>query len=162
ELRIVSYLEAAALDLSDLDAQRPADDPEDLLCVAGIKLYADGALGSRGAALLWDYADEPGNIGLLQTGPEALAARFAQCRAHWLQPAVHAIGDRANRVVLDACERAESANDGFAALRPRIEHAQVVAEPDWPRFAKLGVIPSMQPTHATSDMPWAPARLGAE
>jgi predicted amidohydrolase YtcJ len=79
-----------------------------------------------------------------------------------LQPAIHAIGDRANRVVLDAYERALRASPQLRELRPRMEHAQVVSPQDWARFAQLGVVPSMQPVHLTSDMPWAGERLGAE
>lgn len=130
--------------------------------ILGAKLYMDGALGSRGAALLADYADEPGNRGLAMLEPERLDALLEVCDDNGLQPAIHAIGDLANRRVLDAYERRMARSKTFAALRPRIEHAQVVAPQDWPRFAALGVIPSMQPTHSTSDMPWAPARLGRE
>ncbi|HTF87149.1 MAG TPA: amidohydrolase family protein [Planctomycetota bacterium] len=128
----------------------------------GAKLYMDGALGSRGAALLADYADEPGNRGLPMLSPEQLDELLAKCDENRLQPAIHAIGDLGNQRVLDAYQRRMAASKTFAELRPRIEHAQVVAPADWPRFAKLGVIPSMQPTHATSDMPWAPSRLGPE
>lgn len=135
----------------------------DLLTVRAIKAYADGALGSRGAALLSDYSDEPGKRGLLVTPPERLAeiARIAR-RAGW-QLWIHAIGDRGNRVSLDAFEAAResipTAPEG--ADRPRIEHAQVIAPEDFPRFAQYGVIASIQPTHATSDMPWAEDRLGS-
>jgi predicted amidohydrolase YtcJ len=122
----------------------------------GIKLYADGALGSRGAALLAAYSDDPGNKGLVVTGTDALASVARRALASGLQVTVHAIGDAANRSVLDAYARAGVTS----AARFRIEHAQVVATEDIPRFAQLGVIASMQPTHATSDMPWAEARLG--
>ncbi len=135
-------------------------DPASRLRVIGAKLMLDGALGSRGAALLEPYADEPATSGLLQMNQarfDALLEQFAELE---LQPATHAIGDRANRMVLDAYERAVAKNPRFAELRPRIEHVQVVAPEDWGRFAELGVIPSMQPTHATSDMRWAEARLG--
>jgi predicted amidohydrolase YtcJ len=140
------------------DVQRLQDD----LAVVGVKLYADGALGSRGAALLADYADQPGHQGLLLTNPAELADDLAWCARAGLQPAVHAIGDRANRLVLDAFEQRLAADPAFAALRPRVEHAQVVAAPDRGRFAALGVVPSMQPVHCTSDMPWAPERLGPD
>jgi predicted amidohydrolase YtcJ len=127
----------------------------DFLTVRAIKAYADGALGSRGAALLADYTDEPGNRGLLVTEPERLAAIAERARRdHW-QLWIHAIGDRGNRVALDALSRS-------AADRPRIEHAQVIALEDIPRFAQEGVIASIQPTHATSDMGWAEKRVGAE
>lgn len=161
-LRVVAYLDASVLADPDLAAELPAEDPEDLLAVQGVKLYADGALGSRGAALLWDYADDPGNIGLLQATPSELAADLARCCEIALQPAVHAIGDRANRMVLDAFEHAAAERPGFAALRPRVEHVQIIAPEDAARFEMLGAVPSMQPTHATSDMPWVEARLGAE
>ncbi len=129
--------------------------------VVGAKIYMDGALGSRGAALLADYADEPGNRGFAFLEPERFDALLALCDKYALQPAVHAIGDLGNRRVLDGYQRRMESSAAFKALRPRVEHAQVVAPEDWARFLALGVIPSMQPSHATSDMPWAPARLGA-
>ncbi len=126
----------------------------------GIKLFMDGALGSRGAALLADYSDEPGNRGLLLAPKEHVLSMARWAMAHGYQIATHAIGDRANRLVLDAYEQA-----GVRAerdLRFRVEHAQVVDAQDLQRFARLGVIASVQPTHATSDMPWAGARLSPE
>ena len=163
KMRLIEYLSDAG-DASEAtwSAGRIASDARDLLSVVGVKLYADGALGSRGAALLEPYSDDPKNVGLLVTSTETLAARIAVAAKLGLQPAVHAIGDRANRGVLDAYEAQMKLDPNFAALRPRIEHAQVVAPADWPRFAALGVIPSMQPTHATSDMRWAVDRLGPE
>lgn len=128
------------------------------LTVRAVKLYADGALGSRGAALLEDYHDEPGNRGLLTMKLEDIDATVRRAARAGFQPCIHAIGDRANRDVLDVYERHQSLLEG---LRPRIEHAQTVTNPeDVGRFAPLGVIASMQPTHATSDMPWAGRRLG--
>lgn len=146
----------------------------DWLCAAGgiehasgrfvaraVKLYADGALGSRGAALLADYSDDPGNSGLLFQDDEALQAQLRRIMECGLQAAVHAIGDGANRQALDAYERlAEAYPDNPG--RHRIEHVQVLAESDVGRFAQLGVIAAMQPTHATSDMYWAGQRLGPE
>ena len=137
---------------------------DDFLTIRAIKSYADGALGSRGAALLADYSDEPGRRGLLVTPPERLAeVALAARRAGW-QLWVHAIGDRGNRVALDAFEKAAAAvpqaPDG--SDRPRIEHAQVIAPDDFPRFARLSVIASIQPVHATSDMRWAEDRVGPE
>jgi predicted amidohydrolase YtcJ len=134
----------------------------DFLTVRAMKAYADGALGSRGAALLADYSDEPGKRGLLVTAPERLAEIAREARRAGWQVWIHAIGDRGNRIALDAYEAAaESVPEApEGSSRPRIEHAQVVAPEDFPRFARYGVIASIQPTHATSDMPWAEDRLG--
>jgi predicted amidohydrolase YtcJ len=135
----------------------------DLLTVRAIKAYADGALGSRGAALLADYSDEPGRRGLLVTAPERLDDVARQANEKGWQLWIHAIGDRGNRVALDAFRKASgipAGGRGRPATRPRVEHAQVVAPEDLPRFGREGVIASMQPTHATSDMTWAEARLG--
>jgi len=129
------------------------------LWIRSIKLYADGALGSRGAALLEDYSDEPGNRGLVITGPDSIrTVAIAALRAGF-QVCVHAIGDRANRWVLDAYQAALDSVP-TADHRFRIEHAQVLSPQDIPRFAELGVIPSMQTSHQTSDMYWAVDRLG--
>ncbi len=136
----------------------------DFLTVRAVKAYADGALGSRGAALLADYSDEPGNRGLLVTPPERLAEVARQARHAGWQLWIHAIGDRGNRVALDAfasARRAESSAPPGGG-RPRIEHAQVIAPEDIPRFAREGVIASVQPTHASSDMEWAEKRVGSE
>jgi predicted amidohydrolase YtcJ len=131
------------------------------LWVRSIKLYADGALGSRGAALLAPYSDDAGNTGLLVSAPAHLerVAEFALRKG--FQVGVHAIGDRGNRVVLDAYEQALKAVP-IADHRFRIEHAQVISPSDIPRFAALGVIPSMQASHQTSDMRWAETRLGPD
>jgi predicted amidohydrolase YtcJ len=130
------------------------------LDVRAVKLYADGALGSRGAALLEPYSDDPGNRGLLVTPPEELleAARFAL--AHGFQAGTHAIGDRANRIVLDAYEKAFGERSEVKDPRFRIEHAQILDAADIPRFGRLGVLASMQGIHCPSDRPWAPKRLG--
>lgn len=128
-----------------------------LLTVRTVKLYADGALGSRGAALLEDYADEPGNRGLLLTPPAELRDKIAAIARWGYQPAVHAIGDRACREVLEAF----AAVPGIRALRPRVEHLQILRPADLPRLAETGAVASMQPVHATSDAGWVPARLGA-
>jgi len=127
--------------------------------VRAVKLYADGALGSRGAALLDDYADEAGNRGLLLLEPAALAERVALVAGAGFQPAIHAIGDRACRLALQAFE---AAGPGLRILRPRIEHLQILQPADLPRLARSGVVGSMQPVHATSDAPWVPGRLGQE
>lgn len=138
---------------------------DDFLTVRAIKAYADGALGSRGAALLADYSDEPGKSGLLVTPPERLNEVAREARERGWQLWIHAIGDRGNRVALDAFRKAADAPASArkpADTRPRIEHAQVVASGDLPRFGREGVTASVQPTHATSDMPWAEARVGPE
>lgn len=128
------------------------------LTVRAVKLYADGALGSRGAALLEPYSDDPGNRGLLVSPPKHLEEITKAAKAAGFQVCTHAIGDRGNRIVIDAYEKAGATlTDRF-----RIEHLQVIALDDIPRLAKSGIIASMQPTHCTSDMPWAEARLGPE
>jgi predicted amidohydrolase YtcJ len=131
------------------------------LWVRAIKLYADGALGSRGAALLAPYSDDTANSGLLVSQPAHLEAWAEAGLRRGFQINVHAIGDRGNRNVLDAFEAALKAIPK-ADHRFRIEHAQVLSPADIRRFAKLGVIPSMQATHQTSDMPWAESRVGPE
>jgi predicted amidohydrolase YtcJ len=129
------------------------------LWIRSIKLYADGALGSRGAALLDPYSDDPKNSGLLRTAPEHLRDVSVQALKHGFQVGTHAIGDRGNRITLDAYEAALKAVP-TVDHRFRIEHVQVLDHADVPRFAQLGVIPSMQAVHQTSDMYWAPTRLG--
>ncbi|MEY2746673.1 MAG: hypothetical protein RL112_1715 [Planctomycetota bacterium] len=163
ELRVVGYLWGnGELGEAERAATLAPEAPRGNFALRGMKLMVDGALGSRGAALLEDYHDHPGHRGLVLLDEAGLQARLERCLEWSLQPAVHAIGDRANRMVLDAIERLQARSPRLAALRPRIEHAQIVAPRDWPRFATLGVTPSMQPTHLTSDMPWAAERLGAE
>ena len=129
--------------------------------VRGIKLYADGALGSRGAALRAPYSDDSANTGLLVSTPEHLKMLSIAALEHGFQVSTHAIGDRGNRNALDAYEAALTAVPTTDA-RLRIEHAQIISPQDISRFARLGVIPSMQASHQTSDMPWAERRLGAE
>ena len=131
-----------------------------MLTVRAAKLYADGALGSRGAALLEPYSDDPGNSGLLVTPPGGIleAARFAL--AHGFQVGTHAIGDRANRIVLDAYETAFRESPGAKDPRFRVEHAQILDAADIPRFGRLGVLAAMQGIHCPSDRPWAATRLG--
>jgi predicted amidohydrolase YtcJ len=162
-LRVYAFLSGTPA-VAETLARRVAEvdrDGSQKFVLRGIKLYADGALGSRGARLLAPYSDDPKNEGLWITSPGELGrAVEAAALAGW-QPAVHAIGDAAVRSVLDAYEAVRVARPK-ADLRLRVEHAQVVSQADLPRFAKLGVIASMQPTHATSDMPWAEARVGAE
>jgi len=131
------------------------------LWVRGIKLYGDGALGSRGAALLDPYSDDTRNNGLLVMQPSYIESVSERALRSGWQIATHAIGDRANRLVLDAYESAFRAVP-TADHRFRIEHAQIIHHDDIGRFAKLGVIPSMQASHQTSDMYWAGNRLGTE
>ncbi len=134
-----------------------------LFSVRSIKLYMDGALGSLGAALIEPYSDEHESRGLIRFSPDSVRIITEQALQKGFQVCVHAIGDRANRIVLDEFEKASKKYPTQARLaRLRIEHAQVIALEDIPRFKKLNVIPSMQPTHATSDMYWVQARLGPE
>jgi predicted amidohydrolase YtcJ len=135
--------------------------PSGHLQMRTVKLYADGALGSRGAQLLEDYSDDAGNRGLPVMSDDELRAAMTKAARCGVQVATHAIGDRGNRRVLDLYEQTLAAQPQPDA-RWRIEHAQIVNLDDIPRFHKLGIIASMQPTHATSDMPWAAARLGKE
>jgi len=151
------FADAAGLPSADLTGQGR-------VALRAVKAYADGALGSRGAALLAPYADDPDNSGLLLTPPEQLEALAEHCLRTGWQLATHAIGDFGNRVTLDAYAAALAAVPPLQRAVPeprfRIEHAQVLAQQDVPRFAQLGVIASMQALHQTSDMPWAEARLG--
>jgi predicted amidohydrolase YtcJ len=126
-----------------------------------VKLYADGALGSRGAAMLAPYSDDPRNRGLLFQSPDALTAMIGKALGKGYQVCVHAIGDRANREVLDSFAAAYKQHGG-ENLRNRVEHAQIVSLDDIPRFVPLHLIASMQPTHATSDMNMAEDRIGHE
>jgi hypothetical protein len=132
------------------------------LAVRAIKIVADGALGSRGAAMLEPYADEPGTTGLLTTPPDEVYAQTIAASKAGFQTAIHAIGDRANRLVMDIFERVQREVPGSRSLRMRNEHAQILDRAEIPRFARLNVIASMQPTHATSDMSWVPARIGQQ
>ncbi len=132
-----------------------------LLTVRAVKVYGDGALGSRGAALIEPYSDDPTNRGLTLTSELALKGLVDTALNKGFQVCTHAIGDRANHIVLNAYEETfKSLNANGSRVRFRIEHAQVVAAEDVQRFKSLGVIPSMQPTHCTSDMYWAEDRLG--
>lgn len=128
--------------------------------VRAIKMYADGALGSRGAAMLAPYSDDPGNNGLLVDPPEKLERLTFLAAEHGFQACTHAIGDRGNRMILDVYEKV--LDDAGTDRRFRVEHAQIVSLEDIPRFKDLGVIPAMQPTHCTSDMYWAGDRVGPE
>ncbi len=131
------------------------------LWIRAIKLYADGALGSRGAALLAPYSDDSANSGHLLSPPAHIRSWAESALRRGFQVNVHAIGDRGNRIALDAFDSALRTVPR-ADHRFRVEHAQVISPQDIPRFAKLGVIPSMQATHQTSDMRWAESRVGPD
>lgn len=135
--------------------------PSGRLQMRAVKLYADGALGSRGAAMREEYSDDHGNRGLMVTSPDELKVAAAKAKRCGVQVATHAIGDRANHTMLDIYADVLGA-DAAGDHRWRIEHAQIVALDDISRFAQLHVIASMQPTHATSDMPWAEDRVGPQ
>ncbi len=132
---------------------------EDRLVVRSVKVYADGALGSRGALLKAPYADQEGHHGLQLASREHFAEVARWCKSHGFQMNTHCIGDSANKLLLDVyAEVLGGTND----LRWRIEHAQVVSPGDRALFAAYNIIPSVQPTHATSDGPWAEERLGPQ
>lgn len=155
-LKIRVYAVGAPEEAERLVETKPEISP--WLTRRAVKLLVDGALGSRGAALLEDYSDDPGNRGLITTTPERILDVSRRALRNGWQVCVHAIGDRGNRVVLDAFEKTIGQDRDH---RFRIEHAQVVHPDDIPRFGRLAVLASMQPVHWTSDSPWAPARLGA-
>ncbi|MEA2239061.1 MAG: hypothetical protein QOC81_3785 [Thermoanaerobaculia bacterium] len=157
-IRVYSMLTDEQTLLDSWLARKPLIGYGDRLTVRAIKMYADGALGSRGAALLAPYSDDPSNTGLLLSKPEHMLEVARKARAAGYQANTHAIGDRGVRNVLDAYEQ----SGATPADRFRIEHLQVVAPSDFPRLAQHGIIASMQPTHATSDMPWAEDRLGSD
>jgi predicted amidohydrolase YtcJ len=147
-------------DAGEVLAGGPTADPTGRVRLRGIKLFADGALGSRGAALLAPYSDKPGWMGSVVTPHERMVELMAKAKAANAQVAVHAIGDRGNRLALDAMS--EVLGPARTARRWRIEHAQILAPADLPRFAAMGVTASMQPSHAIGDLYFAPARLGPE
>jgi predicted amidohydrolase YtcJ len=160
-VRITEWLPFLA-PIDDLERMRKEGGTTDpWLKTGALKGFTDGALGSRTAALLAPYSDDPSTSGILITPPEKLRAMAIERDKHGFQINFHAIGDRANHVALDVFEAVVSAN-GDRDRRDRIEHAQVVAPDDFVRFAKLNVIASMQPSHQTTDMRWAESRLGSE
>ncbi|MBV6415915.1 MAG: N-substituted formamide deformylase [Steroidobacteraceae bacterium] len=167
KLRLYDAIGGPGEDAAQLLAGRIERQPcGDRYTVRAIKLYMDGALGSRGAALLAPYSDAPGSSGLLLNSEAALFPVLTEALRRGIQIETHAIGDRANRIALDLYQRAFAAvpraERAIAEPRWRIEHAQVLAPDDLPRFAALGVIASMQPSHAIGDLYFAPARLGPE
>lgn len=131
----------------------------DMLQINSVKVYGDGALGSRGARLIEPYSDDPDNIGLLINREDQVRELFTITQRHGFQINYHAIGDYTNRLALDEFARLQSDEHDY---RHRIEHAQIVSMEDIPRFLELNIIPSMQPTHATSDMNMAEDRVGSE
>ncbi|PYT17929.1 MAG: amidohydrolase [Acidobacteria bacterium] len=162
-LRIYAMLDGANAALIDewLKHGPEIDRAANRLTVRCVKVFADGALGSRGAALFEPYSDAPDRKGVVTTPEPEIYRMTRRCLEAGFQVATHAIGDAANHFVLNAYERALKETHASGA-RLRIEHAQVLAPPDIPRFVKLGVIASMQPSHCTSDMVWAETRLGPQ
>lgn len=161
-LRAYAMISDDSADIAHYAARGPQTGLHDgRIWIRSIKLYSDGALGSRGAALLEPYTDDPGNSGLLVTAPAHIQRVALAALKSGFQVAVHAIGDRGNRIALDAFAAALKAVP-TADHRFRVEHAQVISLDDIPRFAALGVIPSMQGSHQTSDMGWAEARVGPQ
>jgi predicted amidohydrolase YtcJ len=167
KIRLINAVYGPGEDAQNLLAGRPTVDAfNHHFTQRTIKIIFDGALGSRGAALLKPYNDAPDTSGFLTEKPEELRPMLEEALRRGIQVETHAIGDRANRIILDLYEQA------FTAVPPeqrkireprwRVEHAQIVDPADLPRFAKLGVIPSMQPSHAISDLFFAPARLGMD
>jgi len=136
------------------------DRGDGFLTIRSVKLIGDGAMGSRGAALFEPYSDDPGNSGFFTTSPEVVLETARYGLTHGFQVNVHAIGDRTNRMVLDAFETAFREHPEVKDPRFRIEHAQILDAADIPRFGRLGVLASIQGIHCPSDRPWAPKRLG--
>ena len=160
--RVYGMIGAVGADFDRLAQAGPLKSyAQDMYALRSVKLYSDGALGSRGAALLAPYSDEPKSHGLLFTPSAQMSGQMEKAMKRGYQVNVHAIGDAGNRQILDAYEQLLR-KTGSANLRHRMEHAQVVAMRDIARFKKLAIVPSMQPTHATSDMNMAEQRVGAE
>jgi predicted amidohydrolase YtcJ len=160
-VRITEWLHFTT-SLADLQNERSEGGVSDPWLKTGtLKMVTDGALGSRTAAMLAPYSDDPSTSGITAMEPDKLRQMAIERDKAGFQLAFHAIGDRANRVALDVFEAVAKANPP-RDRRDRIEHAQVVAPEDLPRFAKLNVIASMQPSHQTTDMRWAEQRVGAD
>ena len=154
QIRVDNYMDPSGA--AEVLAKGPFEDATGLIRTRGVKLYMDGALGSRGAALLEPYSDAEGT-GLQLTPRDKGLALMKAAKAVHAQVAMHAIGDRGNRMTLDWFQETLA---GDSQARWRIEHAQIVADSDLPRFSAMGVIASMQPSHAIGDLYFAPARLG--
>ena len=178
-LRVYAAFSATDTALNDVLADGPDEGWQGGWFRLGmVKFYLDGALGSRGAALIHPYSDDQGNRGLLVTSQEDFSSTLPRVLSSGFQAAVHAIGDRGNRMALDTWGTARAAAPdppgvpepagsylgSPQSIRPqmRVEHAQIIEPGDLDRFAELQVVASMQPTHCTSDMPWAPLRLGPD
>ncbi|MCS0583414.1 amidohydrolase [Massilia pinisoli] len=160
--RIYAMIGGTGADFDQLAKNGPLNGyGHDMYALRAVKLYADGALGSRGAALLAPYTDDPHSHGLLFHSNAEIDTMIAKAMKKGYQVNVHAIGDAGNRQILDTFAKEIPANHG-QALRHRIEHAQVVTLADISRFKSIGIIPSMQPTHATSDKNMAEQRIGPE
>ena len=140
----------------------PDEDIDSMLVTRTVKAYYDGALGSRGARLLYDYADMPGHRGISGEGYGFNEPLMAEAMKAGFQVAIHAIGDAGNREALDIIERVYAEAPETRRLRHRIEHAQVIHPDDIPRFAELNIIASMEPPHAVEDKTWAEDRLGPQ
>ena len=158
-IRVFAYLDRdPALMVQEL--RHPRDRGTSFFQVQGVKFYLDGALGSRGARLLAPYADDPSTSGLWVSDPAVVQADATVALRAGYQPAIHAIGDAANRAALDLLAAAERKAGRPRDLPPRIEHAQIVTPRDAARFGKLGIVASVQPIHCVDDHAWTPARLG--
>lgn len=161
--RIYAMIAGAGDTFDEMAAGGPVHSyADDLLALRSVKISSDGALGSRGAAMIEDYEDDPGNRGLLFFDQDELNEMLLKGASAGFQMNIHAIGDAANRQVLDGFRFVKDELGDQADLRHRIEHAQIVQPDDIPRFVELDLIASMQPTHATSDMNMAEDRVGAE
>jgi predicted amidohydrolase YtcJ len=176
-MRVLEALEAedrlpvrvyAMLSLRDESLMRtwiergPDSDTDSMLVTRTVKAYYDGALGSRGARLLYDYTDQPGHRGISGDGYGFNQNLMAEAMKRGFQVAIHAIGDAGNRESLDILQAIFDEAPATKNLRHRIEHAQVVHPDDLDRFGELGIIASMEPPHAVEDKTWAEERLGAE
>lgn len=160
--RIYGMISGAGTTFDTLSANGPVKSyANDLLALRSVKLYSDGALGSRGAAMIEPYSDDLGNSGLLFVNQDEMNSMASKVIGKGYQANIHAIGDMGNRQVLDAFDFARNEH-GEQGLRNRIEHAQIVSLEDIPRFLELNIIASMQPTHATSDKNMAEDRVGPQ
>ena len=167
KLRVYQSIRGPGRDVDTLIARGASlGEADGRLTIRTIKVTIDGALGSRGAALLAPYADDPDNLGLITADTVAYKTMLLGALRNGIQVETHAIGDRGNRLMLDlyewAMQQVPAAERKVADPRWRDEHTQILHPDDIPRFQQLGVIPSRQPSHAISDLYFAPARLGME